>query len=1304
MDRVNHSSVSSAPSCPKCKSLMVLRTNRGSGESFWGCKRFPECRGTLPIVSGNSPPEPKIDYSTPSEFILPVDWVEGAGRNGYIPEYVTVGAMPGVLRNRLGEVPEIKQLLSQCVLLYHRDRSRQGATQYTKLISALLRKMLQRGCIPLPTLGVEHKALQLHSLLDESVRDLSDEGMMVGWEMPVRMLAWVNTNYVLAAITQRSSFFIDPEFDIVGSDFQALFQSPEESWFLNKWVSEALGETAAHWFTPQASLDTLLVAGNKVGNNELGKRRIDFLFFHPGDSHPIGIEIDGPEHIPGNPIDYERDKLLRKLGIDVFRVTNNEINQQGGSVLDQIKNRCEFALNKLKNFDDTSNKFASFLIDCSNAAKLQFAIAQSIGWGWLTADRYWTICLDETNPVYVASVLDLLRLLSAYDRLYGDRSTPKCCFVRCKDGPVIAWQMSEGGDWQEIDPQERQGDNVSIAVESNTSPYHHMSYCQSPDIIIRPAYLPVKFSIGYSASFSRRPIAPKKYRELKPVLTNFLQNIFRKYQFRPMQGESIHKALRQEDCVVLLPTGAGKSIIYQLAGLLMPGITIVVDPIVSLIEDQAEGLQLYGIDRAVPIARRLSSADEYNQLLLQVTRGEYLFILLSPERLQIPKFRSLIKEGMVQNTLINLAVIDEAHCVSEWGHDFRPAYLNLGTNIRNLCEDSAGKPPPLLALTGTASRAVLRDLLADLNFDRNRSDSLIRPNSFNRPELEFGIVLNRPPNDPNDALRSVLNGLPSKFNFPIAELFRLSDRHTNSGIVFVPTVNGRVYGLISVKNTVQRITNTEVTVYSGGAPKGFDLATWDDKKRKNARRFKNNDVSILVATKAFGMGIDKSNIRYTVHFGMPGSLENFYQEAGRAGRDQKKSCCVIVFSEYDPNRSDLLLDSSLSLPELRRNFASIDSGRKTSDDVTRAIWFHLQGFIGVEEEINGVEAMLSELGDFTSTKSTIELPLNNDNGTKTNQEKALCRLLRIGVISDYEVDFGAKKYIVTVEQFNLEKYKKRLLDYITAVQPAMAPIIADQLETIHSVSPHKSASSLARVLITFVYDTIERSRRRMIQESVLLARSALLEADDKHVDETIRTRLLDYLQEGLGAEQIDQLLDEQKISLMDWFNLIDKCQTSIDAGELRGLCIRALESQPDHPGLLLTRAVSETMCSDHDDGVSSQGISSALGFGIKKYNLTEDSVRILLASLFKLAKEERANELGVPLVVALLSFDDSEPNLLFTVELGLSKAKDFRDDRIAVAVSVHRLRKMMNSLDLATSRIISQFRKKNVLRAIGWEN
>ena len=184
--------------------------------------------------------------------------------------------------------------------------------------------------------------------------------------------------------------------------------------------------------------------------------------------------------------------------------------------------------------------------------------------------------------------------------------------------------------------------------------------------------------------------------------------------------------------------------------------------------------------------------------------------------------------------------------------------------------------------------------------------------------------------------------------------------------------------------------------------------------------------------------------------------------------------------------------------------------KTTRDDIMRAFWFHLDGFYGVTDEINDVKRLLNGMGSLSSRR-TISLPFGAD-AQKKKTEKALFRLLRIGVISDYEVDFGARKFTVIVEPFELEQCKKLLLDYISAAQPAKSKIVARQLNEIESGNPKTGAFELSRILIEFIYDVVERSRRRMIQESVFLARSAYSDVD-------VRTRLLDYLQEGLGAER-----------------------------------------------------------------------------------------------------------------------------------------------------------------------------------------
>ena len=1302
MNREAHPSRSDVPSCPECGTLMVLRTarkGRNAGEKFWGCARFPDCKGTRPVSpdtdgSGGDPTPTRDEIPSPPESSsvsspLPVAWIEGTWRSDFIPEYVSVGAMPGVVHDRLGEQSTLERLLTQCLFLYRRARSRQNATQHAQLVSALLGKILQRGRTPLPTLEVEREALRLYGFL-ESARDLSVDGIEMGWELQEAVAARVNAEGVLAAIAERCPFSLDPGFTI-NAGSHALLQSSEETWFLDQWVPNVLGTSAAHWFTPQASLDKLLEAGG-IEVEDSGARRIDFLFFHPG-SRPLGIEIDGEEHTSADLVDRARDQSLEKIGIDVLRITHHEINHGGGVALDRLKSRCEESLTALEHSDD-DERIAGFLIDCSNAAKVQFAIARAIGWGWLTAGQQWNIDLAGPNSYMVSAsgVLDLLRLLSAFDVLYGDNSTPKCCTVRGDNGLSIAWCMGDDGNWQEqeiVPPKVRSDvDYVRITVESRTSPYHDMNLLQQSDIIVRPAFLPVEFATPQSGDLGRQEIVPVTYDKANTVLTSFLHTVFRKYRFRSMQGEAIYNTLRKKDCVVLLPTGAGKSLIYQLAGLLMPGVTIVVDPLVSLIEDQVEGLHSYGIDRAAPIARGFSSLRELKHLLRSVERGEYHFVLLSPERMQSPHFRSTLR-ALAETTLVNLAVIDEAHCVSEWGHDFRPAYLNLGNNLRRFGTDRDGTPPPLLALTGTASRAVLRDLLVDLGIDRNRSDALIRPESFDRSELRFEIVRTRPPEDANAALRGVLNSLPAKFGLPRTELFRSSGRHTASGIVFVPTVNARIFGLLDASTTVRKATNASVTIYSGSPPKAIEARTWDSDKKTNANDFKRNHVPILVATNAFGMGIDKPNIRFTVHFGMPGSLESFYQEAGRAGRDRKPARCIIVFSEYDPGRSDTLLDPDLNLPELRNRFESVNRNRKMGDDVTRALWFHLQGFHGAQEEIEEIKQRLSELGSLSS-RNTIELPFGEEE--RKSKEKGLYRLLRIGVISDYEVDFGSRKFLATVEPFDFENCKKRLLDYIYAAQPAKSTLLAHRLDTILPNDSHHGAYELARVLVEFIYDVVERSRRRMIQESVLLARRAQNDGD-------IRARLLDYLQEGLGAERIGQLLDEPEIALLDWCELVDKCQTPMDAGELRGLCIRALETYPDHPGLLLCRAVSEAMCSDHDDGVSSQGIGAAIRGSIVGYGLSRIDVEMVLERLFELALT-RVRELGVALIVALLGLDDSRPEFSFAINLGLAKAREFDDDRALAAMVSYRIRKLTGDLESAMSRLNSRYETKGVMQAL----
>ena len=230
------------------------------------------------------------------------------------------------------------------------------------------------------------------------------------------------------------------------------------------------------------------------------------------------------------------------------------------------------------------------ILDCSDAARVQFVLARAIAYGWLAAGEEWLIELVGAGAASIAGVYDLLRLLVAFDALYGGCSAPAVCTVRGDDGASsVTWRLDGGGKWRRVSGREANGESIRIAVERRASPYHRIESNGRPDFIIRRAFLPVDFSAEQQTGFGRRRIAARTYEEARPVLTTFLRFIFRKCNFRPMQGQAVFNALRQNDSVVLLPTGAGKSLIYQLAGLLMPGVTLVVDPLISLIEDQIEG-------------------------------------------------------------------------------------------------------------------------------------------------------------------------------------------------------------------------------------------------------------------------------------------------------------------------------------------------------------------------------------------------------------------------------------------------------------------------------------------------------------------------------------------------------------------------------------------------------------------------------------------------------------------------------------------------------------------------------------------
>ncbi|MCE7924253.1 MAG: ATP-dependent DNA helicase RecQ [Haliscomenobacteraceae bacterium CHB4] len=979
---------------------------------------------------------------------------------------------------------------------------------------AVLHNLLIRGLPTLPSLFLEEKVQQSLGFTSRQEKNGSIEFLL----SPHGEALIDDVLTALHIVDKRLALLREgfPQIDKFDSEFEkaVFFDKTAELPYLRQLLE------------PQVQFDKIL-----RGANSLYNQRVDFAFatpyFEKADEKKQGLrgfilEVDGQQYhssLAQILLDQRRDVNTSRHAWETHRTGN----LAQAEIAFQTISKHEFVSRTARHFaKPLEGKWLNILqlaLTPFAIARLQKVLvdAMLVGHLSLNAEKWEIVVVERDVPCAHLGVADLQETMRQLFKLSGHSQCPE--FILKKICVSSEFQNAALHNGTPVTVGEYDGTPCDLLIDisvlrryglehtpsypghyaiirSARWPEYDRKIISAPSIIYRDVWQEVK------AEEENKPPTWRPNPETLPALEFFLQNLFRKVGFREGQLPILQRALQGKTVIGLLPTGGGKSLTYQLAALLQPGLTLVIDPIRSLMKDQVDGLRRLGIDACQLINSSLSKLEKV-LALHDLEQGRVLFSLVSPERLLLDEFREPLKRMAKSGVGFSYCVVDEAHCVSEWGHDFRTAYLALGKNaVRHCrrhgdCGDKPDKTLPLFGLTATASFDVLSDVEREL--DMQDAEAVVRAEYNVREEIQYrvqevevafpkheipitrnGQQFQSKPIVTNEwsikeaiaeaklaALNKILEEVPAIYQRQNEEAVvqgilqhtwdNIFDGETqnksagkerylkegiericypgylpqkmfgeNGGLIFAPHREW-VFG-VTEKFKPQKGPNGEIIRDATGkpvslapeqrrgiadklAPAGFleaipenlnDLEGDNDlskyvgtfmgaseegealTKRIDADSFRNQDLflqnrlKLMVATKAFGMGIDKSNIRFTVHFNIPSSPEGFVQECGRAGRDRR---LALAFVLYSPNLYGLSQEwiKKYGLPTSLENrwfdkadFEALLAFLNITEQPEKVIktwhpdrdipeFFHRNSFKGVEKEIAMVRELLEEV-------------------------------------------------------------------------------------------------------------------------------------------------------------------------------------------------------------------------------------------------------------------------------------------------------------------------------------------------------